>query len=370
MNFKYFFLVFPAFWLFVSCGNKGNTAPQMLPEYPTAVVEEQDVVVQSVYPVVVKGQEDVDIKPRVDGFIDAIYVDEGAIVKKGQALFLINSPKTEQELTAAQEAVNSAQAQVNTAQLNVERIRPLAEKGIVSQVQLQTVENTYASALATLAQAQAQLKSARESKKWMTVTSPVNGVLGTISYRLGSLVNSSSVLTSVADVEQVYAYFSLNEKASMELLEQLDGDTQAEKIKHMPEVTLLLANGEEYSEKGRIETISGVVNVTTGSVNFRAKFSNKNGILRSGTSGKIVIPRNLRKVFVIPQKATFAIQDKTLVYKVEGDSVVQKVVRVLPVPGGQNYAVMSGLSREDRIVVDGVATLNNGKKITPLKNER
>lgn len=347
-----------------SCGNSGQTNPEIpLQEYPVMSVSKQDANMQSVYPATIKGQEDIEIKPRVDGYIEAIYVDEGSAVKAGQVLFKINSPSSEQALTSARASVNSEKAQVNTAKVNVDRYRPLAEKGIVSEVQLQTYENAYEAALASLQQAEATLKNAQATMSWTTVTSPVAGVVGSIPYRKGSLVNSSSTLTTIANTSNVFAYFSLNEKKLMDFLDGVEGTTQSEKIKNIPQVSLILADGSEYEEKGKIETITGTVDITTGSANFRAEFSNKSGKLRSGTSGKIIIPKTLENVFVIPQKATFSQQDKVLVYRFESDSVNQQIISVLSMPNGQDYAVTGGLSDGDKIVSDGVATLRNGMRI-------
>ena len=242
-------------------------------------------------------------------------------------------------------------------------MKPVADKGIISDVQLKAYQNTYESAVATLKQAAAGLTNALASQGWMSVSSPVDGIVGTIAYRQGSLVNNANVLTTVSSIGNVYAYFSLNEKAMMDLFAGLQGKSQAEKIKNIPEVSLTLADGTVYPEKGKVETVSGVVDITTGSVNFRAKFQNKQGVLRSGTSGVISIPKTIDSVFVIPQKASFSQQDKILVYKVQADSVVQKIISVIPTPNGQNYVVTDGLVAGDRIVVDGLATLNNGQKI-------
>ncbi len=351
--------------ILISCGKKSDKANSdtVLQEYPTTIVNKQDATLQTVYPVTIRGREDIEIRPRIDGFIEAIYIDEGSVVRKGQALFKINSPQSEQALTTAQAAVTSAEAQVNTAKLNVDRIAPLAEKGIVSKVQLETFQNTYESALATKAQAEASLKNAQATLGWTNVTSPVDGVVGSIPYRQGSLVNNQNILTTVANTSNVFAYFSLNEKTLTEFLNTLEGATQAEKIKNAPKVTLTLADGTVYPEEGKIETITGTVNITTGSANFRAEFPNPQGMLRSGTSGTISIPRVLEDVIVIPQKATFAQQDKVLVYKVQADSVVQSIISVVPTPDGRSYAVTNGLNEGDRIVTDGVATLSNGKKI-------
>lgn len=350
----------------VSCGgNKNNSAePQTPQKYPTTVITRQDITLQSVYPVTIKGKEDIEVRPRIDGFIDAIYVDEGSVVKKGQILFKINSPQAEQSLTTAQASVKSAKAQVNTAKVNVNRIRPLAEKGIIGMVQLETAEDSYQTALAGLAQAEAALKNAQATMSWTNVSSPVDGLVGEIPLRQGSLVNSSNILTSIANTSNVFTYFSLNEKDLTAFLNRLEGKTQAEKIKNIPEVTLTLADGTVYEHTGKIETITGSVNITTGSASFRAEFPNHEGKLRSGTSGKISIPRHMQDAIVIPQKASYAQQNKTLIYLVQGDSVVQKVISVLPTPDSKSYVVTDGLKDGDRVVTDGIATLNHGKKIS------
>lgn len=348
-----------------SCGKSNDTTKQVEnPKYPTTLISLEDATLESVYPATIKGKEDIEIRPRIDGFIDAIYIDEGAVVRKGQALFKINSPQAEQVLTSAQATLKSAQAQVNTANVNVKRIKPLAEKDIVGKVQLETAEDAYQSALAGLAQAEAALKNAEATMSWTKVTSPVDGVVGAISYRQGSLVNSSNILTTVANTSNVFAYFSLNEKELTTFLNTLEGNTQAEKIKNTPEVILTLADGTVYEHTGKIETITGTVNTATGTASFRAEFPNKEGKLRSGTSGRITIPRHMKETIVVPQKATYAQQNKTLLYLVQGDSVVQKVVSVLPTPDSKSYIVTDGLKVGDRIVVDGIATLGHGKKIS------
>lgn len=350
-------------FLLVSCGKKQETTREDEKPYPVEVLKEQEVELQDIYPVSIKGQEDIEIRPRIDGFIDAINIDEGSVVKKGQSLFKINSPQAEQSLKTAKASVKSAQARVNTADINVRRIKPLAEQGIISNVQLATAQDSYESAIADLEQAQATLENAQATMSWTNVQSPVDGFVGAIPYRLGSLVNSSNVLTTVANTNSVFAYFSLNEKELRAFMSGLEGSTQSEKIKSIPEVSLVLADGTTYPEKGKISTITGVIDVTTGSANFRAEFPNKHGELKSGTSGRIIIPHRLHNIFVIPQKATFAQQDKILTYVVEGDSVVQKVISVVSTPDGKEYAVIDGLKAGEKIVLDGIATLSNGRKI-------
>lgn len=349
----------------VGCGKKSKTAAKApLDIYPTMVISKDSATLQTEYPVTIKGKEDVEIRARIDGFIDAIYVDEGAVVRKGQALFKINSPQAEQALTSAQAAIFSAEAQLNTASLNVERIRPLVEKDILSPIQLKTYENAYQSALASLNQARATLKNAQATMGWTTVTSPVAGVVGSLSFRVGSLVNSTNTLTTVASTDNVFAYFSLNESELRAFLAKTPGANQAQKIKNTPSVTLKLSDDFIYPQTGRIETISGIINVSTGSASFRAEFPNKEGVLRSGFSGKVIIPELISDAIVIPQRATFTQQDKTLIYKVEGDSVVvQTIILVKPMPDGKTYIVTGGLVEGDKVVTDGIATLTNGKKI-------
>jgi len=352
-----------ALTLLMSCRNKQETDQTEQQSYPTQIMEEQSAELLSIYPVSIKGQEDIEIRPRIDGFIDAIYIDEGSVVKKGQQLFKINSPQAEQALTTARASVKSAQARVNTAKINVNRIKPLADQGIMGNVQLETAEDAYQSAIADMEQAKAILKNAEATIGWTSVSSPVNGFVGSVPFRQGSLVNSSNILTTVANTNNIFAYFSLNEKELRIFMNSLKGGTQAEKIQNIPEVTLTLADGTVYAEKGKITTITGVLNITTGSASFRAEFPNKNGELKSGTSGTISIPRVLNNIFVIPQKATFPQQDKTLVYLVQGDSTMQRVITVISTPDGKNYAVTDGLRAGDRIVMDGIATLSNGKKL-------
>ncbi len=339
------------FFIMVSCTQKPTQRMNQssAKTYPVQSVSIKNVELHTVFPTVLQGEIDIEIKPRIDGFIEAVYVDEGSIVKKGQVLFEINSPVSEQN-------IETAEANYNTAKLDVERMRPLAEKGIISNVLLQTYENAFSSA-------EAAYESAKATLSWTKVKSPVDGIVGTLPFRLGSLVNSSSILTSVANTQHVVAYFSMNEKELLQYMRSWEGNTQAEKIKNMPSVKLLLADGSEYEHEGRIETISGVVDPNTGSVNFRAVFDNPNGLLRSGTSGQIIIPRTVKNTFLIPQKATFSQQDKILVFKYENGKVKQKVISVKSTPDGKNYAVFDGLKNGDQIVTDGVSTLKDGMEI-------
>lgn len=364
MQTKALFLFGSLLLVLSSCQQNSPTPQQVAPRsYPTTVVQRGTVETQTTYPVTIRGHDDVEIRPRVDGFIEQSNISEGDFVEEGQVLFRINSPVSEQALATANAAIRSVQANLDIAQLDVNRMRPLAEKNIISNVQLETYENRYRVAQASVAEAEATLSQARATYEWMNVTSPMAGVIGIINYGPGSLVSSSNVLTTLSNTSTVYAYFSLNERELVELLRSYEGDTQEEKIRNMPDVSLILADGKMYSKKGRIETIAGVVNTATGTASLRAVFPNENLLLRSGSSGRISIPRVLNDVFEIPQRATFSIMDRTLVYKVQGDSVLQTAITVEPISDGQRYAVTSGLQEGDRIVTDGIATLSNGERI-------
>lgn len=352
-----------------SCGNKqGETkeTPAVECEVMTVATSES-ATLESKFPANLRGTNDAEIRPRVDGIITEIYVDEGALVRKGQALFKIDNPQAVAAANTAAAAVKSAKAQMETARLGVESTKPLAEKGIVSEIQLKNAENAFLTAQAAVAQAQATLQNAQAALSWTTVTSPIDGVVGIINLRKGNMASPSTPLTTVASTSNVYAYFSINEKQLAGLLSDLDGKTQTEKIKNIPEVILTMKDGSVYSEKGRLETISGIIDQRTGSANFRAEFPNKDGLLRSGASGTVTIPRHLENVIVIPQEATFSLQDKNLVYKVHGDSISQSVVSVTSLPDGKSYIVTEGLTVGEEIVKSGLASLRNGMKIKPKK---
>jgi len=362
-----------------SCGNKdshdkqehqaeqGKSAGSMSAKttsYPIATVSRGSAELVTYYPAMLRGKEDVEIRPRIDGFIEDILIDEGSAVHQGQVLFRINSPQAEQSVSTAQAAVAVAEAQLATADLNVSRMQPLADKGIISKVQLEAYKNAANAAKASKEQALAQLKNANATMSWTSVTSPVNGHVGAVAYRKGSLVSNQNVLTTVANTSTVFACFSLNEKELTGFLGRLEGVSRTEKLRNSPEVSLTLADGSVYPLKGRIETIAGVVNITTGSAGLRAVFDNADGQLRSGTSGTIAIPAFYTDVVIIPQRATFAQQDKTLVYVVEDGRAIQRIIEVTATPDGQSYIVHSGLQAGESIVTEGVATLVNGTRIT------
>lgn len=356
-----------------ACSNKQQGMQQGVPDYAVITVEATPATLNSSYPATIRGRQDVEIRPNVSGFITKLCVDEGAVVKKGQTLFLIDPVQFEAAVNVARATVNVAEANVSTAKLTAENKRELAKKNIISEYDLQMAENTLASQEAALAQARAQLINAEKNLSYTEVTSPSDGVVGTFPYRVGSLVSPSSAtpLTTVSDISEMYVYFSMNEKQILDMIRQADGSTSGV-LSGLPEVELQLADGTIYPEKGKISTLSGVIDQTTGSASIRATFKNPGQLLRSGGSGNIMIPVENEAAIIIPQKATYELQDKKFVFVVtDSSTVVSTEIKVLPQTNGQQYVVSSGLKPGDRIVTEGVGTsVRNGMKINPITPEQ
>lgn len=351
-----------------SCGGKSDNAAQQqtAPEVATLEVKLTDAENQKEYPAKIEGKTDIAIRPQVTGFITKVHVDEGQAVKKGQVLFTLDQVQFQAAVENAKAAVNSAQTAVNTAQMTAETKRQLFEKNIISAYDNQLAQNNLATARAGLAQAQAALTQARKNLSYTVVTAPSDGVVGSIPNREGSLASPSSMepLTTISDNSKVYAYFSLTEK---DLLEMTENGTRSltAAIDSMPKVSLKLANGTIYPLQGDVATVAGVINTATGAASVRALFDNPSGMLRSGSTGSIIIPVNSENVIIIPQKATFEIQDKKFVYVVDANNtLVSRGVTVLPQSDGQNYVVLSGLQPGEKIVVEGVGTQNVREGIT------
>ena len=318
------------------------------------------------YPATIKGKQDVDIRPMVSGFITHLHVDEGSFVRRGQVLFTIDQTQYQAAVNQAKAAVESAKATVATQQLTVDNRRRLNEKNITSDYDLQMQENQLASAKAGLAQAEAALTNAQKNLQYTTVTSPTDGVVGQIPYRLGSLVSPSSAqpLTTVSDLSNMYAYFSMTER---ELLQMTESNGAEDIIKSFPEVRLQLIDGSMYSERGHVETISGDIDLTTGSVNLRALFPNPKKVLRRGSTVNVVFPNDLENVILVPQSASFEVQDKRFVYVLQSDNTVKTTEIVChPVADGKNFVVLSGLKAGDKIAIEGIQTLHDGAAIQPI----
>lgn len=366
-----------------SCGS--NQQQQQMPDPQIAVmqVSPTNALNHIDYPALIKGKTDVEIRPQVSGFITKVHVDEGQHVRKGQVLFTIDQVQYQAAVSQAKSqvanalaAVNSAKTRVATAKMTADTKRDLLQKNIISQFEYQVADNDLQTARAALAQAEAALSSARnqvtiaeKNLSYTTVTAPSDGVVGAIPNREGSLASPSSAqpLTTISDNNEVYAYFSLTEK---DLLEMTEGGQRSlvQAIEAMPEVTLTLANGTEYPIKGKVATVNGLIDTSTGAASVRALFNNPSGMLRSGSTGTISIPVRQEAAMVIPQKATFELQDRRFVYLVnDSNKLVTQPITVQAVSDGQNFVVTSGLKAGDRVAVEGVGSkLKEGMKINPV----
>jgi membrane fusion protein (multidrug efflux system) len=341
-----------------SNGQDGAAQQQDAPAIEVITVETSNSELSNSFPAIIKGKTDIDIRPQVSGFITKVHVDEGQRVVKGQVLFTIDQVQFQAAVDQARAAVNSAQAAVNTAQSNERNQRMLFDKGIISQTQWQNAADQLSQAKAGLVQAQAGLTNAQKNMSYTLVKAPCDGVVGSIPNREGSLASPSSVqpLTTVSDISQVYAYFSINEKDLLSLTNQGE-KTLEQALAEMPAVQLKLANGEIYPSTGKIATVSGVIDNTTGAASVRALFDNTNSMLRSGSTGNIIIPNVSNDVIIIPQKATTDLQEKKFVYVVnDSNMTVMTPIEILDINDGANYVVTGGLKPGDKIVVEGVGT--------------
>lgn len=356
----------------VSCGKQEGQSQAALPEIATMEVTLTDAENANEYPAVIKGKTDIEVRPQVSGYITQVCVDEGQEVRKGQKLFVLDQVQYQAAVDNALAQVNSAQTRVKTARMTADTKRQLLEKNIISQYEYQLADNDLQTALAALSQAQSGLTTARKNLSYTVVTAPSDGVVGQIPNREGSLASPSSMqpLTTISDNSKVYAYFSLTEN---DLLNMTDGGSRSLNVAldSMPEVNLRLSNGTVYPYAGKVATVSGVINSSTGAASVRALFDNPGGMLRSGSTGTVVVPIKTEGAIVIPQKATYELQDRRFVYVVntaDSNKVASVPVTVLPQNDGKNYVVTSGLKPGDVIAVEGVGTsvLRDGAKITTV----
>ena len=350
-----------------ACGGGGSMPKFGNNEFPVETVGVNSASLQSTYPATIKGIQDVEVRPKVSGFITRVYVHEGQVVKAGQPLFSIDSETYQAAVRQAQASVNTARAQLNTARLTYENNKKLFDKKVIGQYELSTAQNTYATAQASLSQAMAALASAKETLSWCMVKSPAAGVIGSLPYKAGALVSASSVdpLTTVSDVSTVEVFFSMSENDILGLTKTAGSVTAA--LKDLPEVKLRLVDGSLYNHPGKVVKMSGVINSSTGAYSLIAHFANPERLLKSGGAGQIIIPRTDNHAIVIPQEATVSVQDKLFVYKVgKNNKVYYTEIKVNPQNDGNTYIVTSGLSVGDRIVVKGLTKLSNKMKIKPV----
>ena len=338
--------------LLSSCGNKGNDTGKV-PEYAVQELQKSTANLTTAYPATIKGKQDVEIRPQVSGFITKLCVDEGATVRKGQVLFIVDP-------TQYEAAVATAEAAVSTQQMTYDNKKELNKKQIISDYDLAMAKNS-------LAQTKAQLATAQQNLSFTQVKSPSDGVINNIPYRVGALVSPSiaTPMTTVSEIDEVYVYFSMTEKELLAMTKS--GSTIKEEISKIPTIKLQLIDGSTYAMEGKVDAITGVIDQSTGSVSIRAIFPNKEHVLRSGGTANVLIPYNMENVISIPQSATVEIQDKKFVYVLQPDNTLKYTeIGIFNLDNGKEYLVTSGLNAGDKIVIEGVQNLKDGQKIQPI----
>ncbi len=332
-------------------------------EYAVLHVATVDKELQTTYSATIRGRQDIDIYPQVPGTLTRLLVEEGQEVKRGQVMFIVDQVPYQAALRTADANVEAARAAVATAELTYESRKELFDQQVVSEFDLKTSYNSLLTAKAQLAQAEAQQVNAANDLSYTEVKSPADGVVGVLPYRVGTLVSSSmpKPLTTVSDNSSMYVYFSMTENQLLQLTRRYGSKKEA--LARMPAIGLMLNDRSMYNKEGRIETISGVIDTSTGTVSLRAVFPNGDGLLTSGASGNVIIPQVRTGCLTIPQSATYEVQDKVYVYKVVDGKAIASPVTVTRVDGGQEYIVESGLAEGDVIVTEGVGLLHEGTLI-------
>lgn len=342
------------------CACRHSTPDTESSVYKTLTVTYSPQTLQSEYSARIAGEQVVEIRPQISGLITRICIDEGQNVSKGQVLFEIDPVPYRAALEEASASVASAEARVATAQLNMESTETLRQKDIVSEFDLNQARNELAQAKAELAQAKAKESDAQNNLSYTLVKSPLSGVAGMIAYRVGALVsaNISEPLVTVSDNRTIYAYFSMTESQVLNLTEHYGSIENF--MKQMPEVELRMSNGKTYAEKGHIGAVSGIVSAGTGAVTLRADFPNPKGLLREGGSGSVLVPTRLDSCMVIPQAATYELQNRIFVYKVVDGKACSTPVSVFRLNNGKEYAVEEGLEAGDVIIAEGAGLIQEG----------
>lgn len=346
----------------------GSEQPASTPQrLPVLTLHPQTATTFHEYPAALEGSKDIEIRPQVDGQLEHIYVDEGAYVQQGQPLFRINARVYTEQLNNAKAALAAAEANLTNARIDVSKLTPLVKNQVLSDVQLNAALAAERAAEANVLQAKALVESAQINLGYTVISAPVSGYIGRIPFKMGSLVGTTTPepLTVLSEIRNVFAYFSMSENDFLSFKNRVTGNTIADKISHLPPVELVLSDGSTYAQKGKVELVSGQFDDRTGTITFRAVFPNEEGLLRSGNTGKIRIPDVSPSVILIPQEATFELQDKVFVFALADSNRVES--RPIPIAGksGTYYLVESGVEPGDRIVYAGLDRLQDGARIIP-----
>lgn len=354
--------------LIVSCGKKQAGGQQAAAgatagAYKTITVERTDKTFERVYSATIRGRQDVAVMPQVTGTLMKTCVNEGEVVRRGQTLFVIDQVPYQAALTQAQATVGTAEASLATARLTYESKQTLFDQKVISDFELQTAKNALTTAQAALSQAKAAELNARNNLSYTTVKSPADGVVGVLPFNPGALVGPTmqTPLTTVSDNKDMFVYFSINESEMLTLTREF-GST-AEALKKFPKLGLRLSDGTMYADSGRVESVSGVIDRSTGTVSLRSVFPNPARLLHSGATGNVIMPSVYRDCIVIPQAATVQMQDKTIVYKVVDGKAVSTIITISPLSDGQEYVVLEGLEAGDVIIAEGAGLIREGAQV-------
>ena len=336
---------------------------QRIAKYEIMTVMPTDRVLTDAYPATIRGRQDVEIFPQINGTLTEICVSEGEKVKKGQPLFIIDQVPYKAALQTASANVSATKAALATAMLSYESKKELYRKHIISDYDLNTAKNSFAASKALLQQAESQETIARNNLSYTIIKSPTDGLVGTLPFRIGALVgtNMAKPLTTISDNSEMYVYFSITEKNLLAWIRKYGSMDDA--LKALSSVSLQLSDRSEYGYKGKVESISGVIDMNTGTASLRAVFPNPDGQLYSGSTGNILVPTLRKAVLVIPRVATFEVQDKVYVYKVIDGKARSARVEVTRVNGGQEYIVESGLIAGESIIRQGAGILKEGTSV-------
>lgn len=346
---------------------EGSNAAPPAPELPVYTVITSPATTYQEFPTALEGKNNVEIRSQVDGYLDKIYVEEGAYVRAGQSLFKIDSRAYGEQMNMATANLQVANANIQKAKVEVDRLQPLVAAKVVSDVQLKTAKANYAAAVAAASQAKASVGGARINVGFTTITAPVSGYIGRIPHKKGSLISRTdpNPLTLLSDISEIYAYFSLSELDFIAFQNKYAGATLQEKLKNMPMVELVIADNSIYSEKGKMSIVDGQFDKTTGAISVRAVFPNANGTLRTGNTGRVRMPQLISNALVVPQESTFEIQDKTYVYVVGKDQKVTSKPIKISGKTENYYFVSEGLQPGEKIVYVGLGNLKDGASIKP-----
>ena len=339
------------------------------PTLPVVEITSGQATTYQEYPASIEGKVNVEIRPQVDGYLDKVFVDEGAYVKAGQSLFKINDNPYREQLNNAKANLSAAQASIINTQLEIDKLTPLVANKVISDFQLKAAKAANSVAIANAEQAKAVVGSAQINVGYTNIKAPVSGFIGRLPKKNGSLVSRADVepLTQLSDVQEVHVYFSLGEADFIKFKAQYDGATLNDKLKKLEPISLLLADQTVYPKQGKVDMIDGQFDKNTGAITLRATFANAQGLLRSGNTGKVRLSLQHEAAVLVPQSATLELQDKVFVYAVAEGNKVKKLPITIIGKSGNNYLIKDGLKAGDKIVFAGLDILQEGTVITPEK---